>query len=221
VLFRGGSFIKGLFPESSMNIFGKEPTIPEDASVPPGIGMPVAAMQARSNLEGILGTGITGYVGFEKGDLDPNSGGFFNSRGVAVDKDGNPTKNENGTSNFSSFSDFKSHMSAAVESGWYGGELGTKEAGKLKGTAAEKYAAYEKALNKEYATEKPAEKEKTSSGYPSGVTQRSYDKETASEAAAREAANREQAARQQQHVQLETPKREQEKMMRASDDWCR
>ena len=194
----GGSFIKGLFPESSMSIFGKDPTIPEDSSIPPGIGMPVSALQARDNLQKTLGTKITGYVGFEKGDLDPNSGGFFNARGVAVDKDGNPTKNENGTSNFSSFSDFKSHMAASIESGWYGGELSEKKAAGLKGKAAEKYADYMEALDKQYPDSKITKEteEKKSSGYPDGVTQKSYDKETASAAAAREAANKAQAERQ-------------------------
>ena len=198
----GGTFIKGLFPDASASILGKDPTIPEDASVPPGIGMPISAMQARDSLQQTLGTKITGYVGFEKGDLDPNSGGFFNSRGVAVDKDGNPTKNDTGTSNFSSFSDFKSHMAAAVESGWYGGELSKTKESNLKGKAADKYAAYKEALDKQYPDAKISKTTKTEEAlkdrsYPSGVTQRDFGKETASESAAREAANREQAARQQ------------------------
>ena len=199
----GGTFAKEIFGiKNGPALFSKDPTIPEDASIPPGIGMPISAMQARNSLQQTLGTKITGYVGFEKGDLDPNSGGFFNSRGVAVDKDGNPTKNENGTSNFSSFSDFKSHMSAAVESGWYGGELSKTEENSLKGKAAEKYAAYKEALDKQYPDAKISKTTKTEDalkdkGYPSGVTQRDFGKETASEAASREAANKAQAERQQ------------------------
>jgi hypothetical protein len=159
----GGEFVKGLIGDTEIGkgIFGSDPIYSQDMTGDifgvkggekglPGERFSGTVADARYALEQTLGTKITGYVGFEKGDLDANSGGFFNSRGVAVDKDGNPTKNENGTTNFSSMADFKNHMSAAVKSGWFGGELGAKKAASLTGKAAEKYAAYVEALNKNY-----------------------------------------------------------------------
>ena len=137
----GGSFIKSLMPDSvSANVFGKDPTIPEDASVPPGIGMPVSALQARDSLQQSLGTKITGYVGFEKGDLDPNSGGFFDKNGIAVDpRTGDQSRNESGTMNYASFGDFKKAFSAGNESGWRGGKVGASTYAGLSPTAKANY----------------------------------------------------------------------------------
>jgi len=137
----GGAFIKSLMPDSvSAGVFGKDPTIPEDASVPPGIGMPVSAMKARDALQQSLGTKITGYVGFQKGDLDPNSGGFFDKNGIAVDAiTGDQTKNESGTFNYSSFDDFKKAFSAGNESGWRGGKVGASTYAGLSPTAKANY----------------------------------------------------------------------------------
>ena len=137
----GGSFIKSLMPDSvSANVFGKDPTIPEDASVPPGIGMPVSALQARDSLQQSLGTKITGYVGFQKGDLDPNSGGFFDKNGIAVDpRTGDQSRNESGTMNYASFGDFKKAFSAGNESGWRGGKVGAATYSGLSPAAKTKY----------------------------------------------------------------------------------
>jgi len=139
----GGNFIKSLMPDSvSATVFGKDPTIPEDASVPPGIGMPVSAMQARNALEQSIGTKITGYVGFEKGDLDPNSGGFFNKDGIAIDPEtGGAAKNENGTMNYASVQDFKNAIAAGNKSGWRGGVISSTD---YKGLSTKGKANYDK-----------------------------------------------------------------------------
>ena len=139
----GGAFIKSLMPDSvSAGVFGKDPTIPEDASVPPGIGMPVSAMQARNALEQSIGTKITGYVGFEKGDLDPNSGGFFNKDGIAIDPEtGGAAKNENGTMNYASVQDFKNAIAAGNKSGWRGGVISSTD---YKGLSTKGKANYDK-----------------------------------------------------------------------------
>jgi hypothetical protein len=152
----GASYVKDfLGADISAPLFGSEPTIPEDASVPPGIGMPVAAMQARYNAEQALGTPITGYVGFEKGDLDPNSGGIFDKNGIAVDMDensptfGDQTKNEQGTFNYASSDEAKKALSAGFSSGWHGGKLGEKSYGKLSDKAKSNYDKFAKAMGYE------------------------------------------------------------------------
>jgi hypothetical protein len=171
-LMPGGTFLKNLAGEIggpvkniAANVFGKDPIYSQDMRGDifgvkggekglPGERFSGQIADARYEYEQVLGTKMTGYVGFEKGDLDPNSGGFFNSRGVAVDADGNPVNNENGTKNFSSFTDFKNHMAAAIESGWYGGELSVDKASKLNAKAQSNYRNYVKALNKQYPDDK-------------------------------------------------------------------
>lgn len=195
----GGNFIKSLMPDSvSANVFGKDPTIPEDASVPPGIGMPVSAVQARDALQQSLGTKITGYVGFEKGDLDPNSGGFFDKNGIAVDpRTGDQSRNESGTMNYASFADFREAFSAGTKSGWRGGKVGATTYAGLSRTAKTNYDKFADIMGyTDHKTAKEPTQTEKALGYPSGVTQRDFGKETASEAAAREAANRAQAERQ-------------------------
>jgi len=126
----GGSFIKGLFPDTALNIFGTEP---DDSLMN-------AQQTARDQLQASLGTRITGYVGFQKGDLDPNSGGFFDKNGIAVDpRTGDQSKNESGTFNYSSFSDFKEAFAAGNESGWRGGKVGKESYSKLSDKAKNNY----------------------------------------------------------------------------------
>ena len=234
-LVPGGTFLKDLagkiggpVKDVASNLFGKDPIYSQDMRGDifgvkggekglPGERFSGQIADARYAYEQVLGSKdkplrMTGYVGFEKGDLDPNSGGFFNSRGVAVDKDGNPTTNELGTKNFSSFTDFKNHMAAAVKSGWYGGELSKAKAGALNPKAQSNYRNYVTELNKLYPDDKiegptiatptssprrtPTETERAL-GYPEGVTQRDFGRETPAEERARERANAEQAARQE------------------------
>jgi len=91
-------------------------------------------------LRGMLGVTPTRYVGFEKGDLDPNSGGFFDKNGIAVDpRTGDQSKNESGTFNYSSFADFKKAFSAGSESGWRGGKVGASTYSGLSPTAKANY----------------------------------------------------------------------------------
>ena len=135
-LIPGGSFIKSIMPDASMSIFGTDPTYtgrPDDSLMG-------AQQTARDQLQASLGTRITGYVGFQKGDLDPNSGGFFDKNGIAVDpKTGDQTKNESGTMNYSSFDDWKEAFAAGTESGWRGGKLGKDSYSKLSDKAKNNY----------------------------------------------------------------------------------
>ncbi len=132
----GGSFIKSIMPDASMSIFGTDPVYtgrPDDSLMN-------AQQAARDQLQASLGTRITGYVGFQKGDLDPNSGGFFDKNGLAVDpKTGDQTKNESGTMNYSSFNDWKEAFAAGTESGWRGGKLGKESYSKLSDKAKSNY----------------------------------------------------------------------------------
>ncbi len=133
----GGSFIKSLMSDSvSATIFGEDPTYtgrPDDALMD-------KQRTAREELQQSLGTRITGYVGFQKGDLDPNSGGFFDKNGIAVDpRTGDQTKNESGTMNYSSLSDWKEAFAAGTKSGWRGGKLGKESYSKLSDKAKNNY----------------------------------------------------------------------------------
>ena len=133
----GGSLIKSLMPDSvSASIFAKDPTYtgrPDDALMD-------KQQTAREELQQSLGTRITGYVGFQKGDLDPNSGGFFDKNGIAVDpRTGDQSKNESGTMNYASFSDFRKAFSAGSKSGWRGGKLGATSYSNLSDAAKSKY----------------------------------------------------------------------------------
>ena len=135
----GGSLIKSLMPDSvSANIFAKDPTYtgrPDDALMD-------KQQTARKALEQSLGTRITGYVGFEKGDLDPNSGGFFNKDGIAIDPEtGGAAKNENGTMNYASVQDFKNAIAAGNKSGWRGGVISSTD---YKGLSTKGKANYDK-----------------------------------------------------------------------------
>jgi hypothetical protein len=132
----GGSFIKSLMPDAGMSIFGTDPVYtgrPDDSLMN-------AQQTARDQVQASLGTRITGYVGFQKGDLDPNSGGFFDKNGLAVDpKTGDQTKNESGTMNYSSFNDWKEAFAAGTASGWRGGKLGKESYSKLSDEAKKNY----------------------------------------------------------------------------------
>ena len=106
--------------------------------------LPASAPTVRNlqNLRGMLGVSPTRYVGFNKGDLDPNSGGFFNKDGVAIDPEtGGAAKNESGTMNYASFEDFKNAIAAGNESGWRGGVISSKQ---YNGLSAKGKANYDK-----------------------------------------------------------------------------
>jgi hypothetical protein len=138
----GGSLIKSLMPDNvSAAIFAKDPTYtgrPDDALMN-------KQQTAREELQQSLGTRITGYVGFEKGDLDPNSGGFFDKNGIAVDpKTGDQSRNESGTMNYASFEDWSNAFSAGSKSGWRGGKVGASPYAGLSPTAK---ATYDKFAN--------------------------------------------------------------------------
>ena len=92
--------------------------------------LPASAKTVRNlqNLKGMLGVSPTRYVGFEKGDLDPNSGGFFDKNGVAIDPEtGGAARNEVGTMNYASFEDFKNAIAAGTEAGWRGGVISSTQ----------------------------------------------------------------------------------------------
>lgn len=154
----GGKFIKGLIGDTEVGkgIFGSDPIYSQDMTGDifgvkggekglPGERYSSAVADARFAARQMLGTPMTGYVGFEKGDLDPNSGGFFDKNGIAVNMDktsdtfGDQTKNEQGTFNYSSFSEYKNALSAGISSGWHGGKLGEKSYDKLSDKAKENY----------------------------------------------------------------------------------
>jgi hypothetical protein len=112
--------------------------------------LPASAPTVRNiqSLRERLGVTPTRYVGFQKGDLDPNSGGFFDKNGIAVDAiTGDQTKNESGTFNYSSLDDFQKAFSAGNESGWRGGKVGKESYSKLSGAAKSKYNTFAEIMN--------------------------------------------------------------------------
>ena len=107
--------------------------------------LPASAPTVRNlqNLRGMLGVSPTRYVGFNKGDLDPNSGGFFNKDGVAIDpKTGGAAKNESGTMNYASFEDYKNAIAAGTKSGWRGGVISSKQYSGLSAKGKANYNKY-------------------------------------------------------------------------------
>ncbi len=106
--------------------------------------LPASAPTVRNlqNLRGMLGVSPTRYVGFNKGDLDPNSGGFFDKNGVAIDPEtGGAARNEVGTMNYASFEDFKNAIAAGTKAGWRGGVISSKQ---YSGLSAKGKANYDK-----------------------------------------------------------------------------
>jgi hypothetical protein len=96
----------------------------------------------RMDYESVLGTPITGYVGYQKGDLDPVTGGVFDSRGRAVNEDGSAALNDLGTRSYSSAKDWVNDMKAGQESGWRGGPISEAKYNSLTSVAKNRYDNY-------------------------------------------------------------------------------
>ena len=130
-LLPGGNVIKNMFGVQGPVIGKKEfgnVTGPKD--------------QLRMEYEKVLGTGITGYVGYEKGDLDPVTGGVFDLRGRAVNEDGSAALNDLGTRSYSSAKDWANDMKAGQESGWKGGPISQAKYNSLTSVAQNRYDKY-------------------------------------------------------------------------------
>jgi len=130
-LLPGGNIIKNMFDVQGPTI-GKK--APGDIIGPKD--------QLRMEYEKVLGTGITGYVGYEKGDLDPVTGGVFDSRGRAVNEDGSAALNNFGTRSYSNAKDWANDIKAGQESGWRGGPISSAEYYKLNSVAKDRYNKY-------------------------------------------------------------------------------
>jgi hypothetical protein len=116
----------------------KEPANISDA--PPGYQREIN--ERRAMFEDVLGTEISGYVGFQKGDLSVTTGGVFDSRGRAVNEDGSGATTANGTRAYASFKDWTNDMKAGRESGWRGGPINEKTYNKLSETGKARYDKY-------------------------------------------------------------------------------
>ena len=101
-----------------------------------------AISKVRSNYEKLLGTTITGYVGTQKGDLDPVTGGVFDSRGRAINEDGTSAVGPGGTRSYATFADFRADRAAGKESGWSGGFIDSDTYDKLSQTGKNNYDKY-------------------------------------------------------------------------------
>jgi len=137
---RGFDLIQALpFGSAIKNIFGVEgPVIGKKA--PGDITGPKD--QLRMEYEKVLGTGITGYVGYEKGDLDPVTGGVFDKRGRSVNEDGSAALNSVGTRSYSSASDWAADIAAGKQSGWQGGPISKDKYNSLSATGKSNYDKY-------------------------------------------------------------------------------
>tara|TARA_S200002703_G_scaffold131107_1_gene118512 strand:+ start:28 stop:1380 length:1353 start_codon:yes stop_codon:yes gene_type:complete len=96
--------------------------LPEDYA---GV-LPASAVVARNlkALQDYIGVTPSRYAGYEKGDLDPVTGGFFDKNGIAIDiRTGGAAKSDNGSMSYSSFSDYKEALDAGRKSGWRGGVI--------------------------------------------------------------------------------------------------
>ena len=156
----GGNIIKSMFDVQG-------PTIGAKAPEPMAFG---PQQIQRMEYEKVLGTGITGYVGYEKGDLDPVTGGVFNKHGIAVDKNGGQTLGPQGTFSYASVGDFSKAIAAGNKSGWRGGLLSDEAKSNLNSVAAAKYSKFEKEL--EAGQDKPSKPDtsKPDTSKPSGTS---------------------------------------------------
>jgi hypothetical protein len=153
----GGNIIKNMFDVQG-------PTIGAKAPEPMAFG---PQQIQRVEYEKVLGTGITGYVGYEKGDLDPVTGGVFNKHGIAVDKNGGQTMGPQGTFSYASVGDFSKAIAAGNKSGWRGGLLSPEAESNLSSVAASRYANFKDAL--EAGQDKPSkDTSKPDTSKPSG-----------------------------------------------------
>jgi len=153
-----GNIIKNMFDVQG-------PTIGTKAPEPMAFG---PQQIQRTEYEKVLGTGITGYVGYEKGDLDPVTGGVFNKHGIAVDKDGGQTRGPQGTFSYASVGDFSKAIAAGNKSGWRGGLLSDEAKSNLSSAAAANYSKFEKEL--EAGQDKPSKPDTSKSFSPSAPT---------------------------------------------------
>ena len=164
---RGFDFLQALpFGNIMKNIFDVEgPTI--GAKTPDELAVSQRQDMLRMDYENVLGTPITGYVGYQKGDLDPVTGGVFSKYGVATDEKGFATLDSQGNASYSSFADFKDVLSAGTETGWRGGILSEDRYNNLSDVGKANYSKFEAAL--EAKQDKPSkDTSKPDTSKPSG-----------------------------------------------------
>ena len=153
-----GNVIKNIFDIEGPRLGAKKPD---------ELGVSQRRDMVRMDYEKVLGTPITGYVGYEKGDLDPVTGGVFSKYGVATDEKGFATLDSNGNASYSAFSDFRDVLSAGSETGWRGGILSEDRYNNLSDVGKANYSKFEKAL--EAKQDKPSEDtSKPDTSKPSG-----------------------------------------------------
>jgi hypothetical protein len=109
-------------------------------------------LAAREDAENKIGVPITGYVGMERGDLDPSTGGFINKDGRAVkiidspgSRDDGDTINAttvNGNRSFASFKDWTNAVTTAGKTGWQGGLIASSTYDSLSDKGKENYDNY-------------------------------------------------------------------------------
>lgn len=134
----GGNIIKTIAGPSGITLGQKEPAAISEA--PPGYQREINARRAK--FESILGTGITGYAGYEKGDLDPVTGGVFDSRGRAINEDGSGAVGSTGTRSYNSLQSLRDDLAAGTESGWRGGPISESKYNSLSDTGRANYDKY-------------------------------------------------------------------------------
>jgi len=160
-LLPGGNFIKNIFEVQG-------PTI--GAKTPNELAVSQRQDMMRMDYENILGTPITGYVGYQKGDLDPVTGGVFDSRGRSVNEDGSAALNNLGTRSYSSFKDWSNDLKAGQESGWKGGPISETKYNSLTSVAQNRYDKYAEITGANSYTNKDTSKPDTSKTSDTGKT---------------------------------------------------
>ena len=123
----GPADLSGLPASSSATLQTLQPV---KGNIQPAEGLlPSSAVVARNldTLRDYLGVEVSRYAGYEKGDLDPSTGGFFDKNGIAIDiRTGGQAKSNNGSMSYSSYSDYKEALAAGRRSGWHGGVIDSK-----------------------------------------------------------------------------------------------
>jgi hypothetical protein len=101
-----------------------------------GISMNQNQAFARAQVQRAIGTPLTGIVGYKKGDISPLTGTPVNSKGRTVNFQGSTTGVEPG---FETMGAWMDALSAAKESGYWGGPKSAKEVGVMTKSQAAKY----------------------------------------------------------------------------------
>lgn len=148
-LIPGVGFISGLLGKESPKIGGRTQQM----------GPPTEKVyRARERAARNLGIDITGNVGFNKGDVDPASGGVFNRYGISTNPETGDAIGTGSDASYATFTDFTNVISAGNKAGWRGGFIGTQDSSAYKGlneTQRQKYDDFLGYLEAETNADKP------------------------------------------------------------------